>query len=137
MITFFVNLDHALGIKVTYHSLFICDFQLNQEDYKKILEKSVWSLCHFVKNLPKTLDEKLSVAMILRIVGNFIALENELLKEFIDLLAFQHETISSIIKGIMKIDSVYKNEILWILGNIYKANINYRDEIISALLMLE
>lgn len=136
-----MNLDHPFGIKATYHALFMCDFKINQEDFKEILGKCVWFLCNFVKNWQtmNSLDERLSVAIVLRIIGNFIALPqtDNALKEFIGLLAVQNETFPNIINAILKVDSIYKNEILWIAGNIYQANENYRDEIVSSLVMLK
>lgn len=135
----FMSSDHQYGIKVTYHSLFMCGFELAQaEDYKKILGKCAGFLCNFVKNsfTMNSRDEKLSVVMVLRIVGNFIALRSQTdnaLNEFIGQLALQNETLPHIISKILKIDSLYKNEILWIAGNIYQAGANCRDEIVGAI----
>src|SRR6202012_435084 len=102
-----MNLDHPYGIKVTYLALFMCDFQLAQNDYKKILERSVWFLCNFGNNSQtmNSLDERLSVAMVLRIVGNFIALPSQtdnVLEEFMDLLALQKYTFPNIINALLK-----------------------------------
>lgn len=127
---------HQYGIKVTYHALFMCDFELTQDDYKKILAKCAEVLCNFVKNsstrnLP---DAKISVAMALRIVANLIALRSDnALTDFVGLLALQNETVSNCLNDILKIDSVYKNEILWLAGNIYQADANFRDEIVGML----
>lgn len=83
-------------------------------------------------------DEKHSVALVLRIAANFIALRpqtDNALNEFIGQLATQNETLPNIIRKIMKIDSVYKLELLWMAGNIYQANASYRDEIVGALII--
>lgn len=136
-------LDHEhYGIMVTYHAVFMCDFELTQDNYKKIFEKCVAFLCDSLKNwsTKNTHNEKLSVAMVLRIIGNFIALRSHTdnaLDNFIALLALQNETLPSIIDKMFKIDSVYKNEIFWFAGNIYQVNTNYRDEIVSTLMMLK
>lgn len=131
--------DRLYGIKVTYHSLFMCGFELAQEDYKKVLEKCARFLCNFVINSStmNSRDDKLSVLMVLRIVGNFIALrsQKENANEFVGQLAAHSETLPHIISQILKIDSLYKNEVLWIAGNIYQADAKYRDAIVSTLLI--
>lgn len=90
--------------------------------------------------------EKLSVALVLRIVGNLIAFESTTefsLKEFIQLLTLQNETFSNIINTVVNIDSVYGKELLWIAGNIYRTNddfvleyLNCSDDIVNTLIML-
>lgn len=137
-----MDLDQPFGIKVAYHALFMCDFQISKEHLKEIMGKCVQFLCAFVKNWQTmdSLDERLSVAMVLRMVGNLIALPSQTdnsLKEFICLLAIQNETFPNIINAISKIDASYKNEILWVAGNIYQANETYRNEIVSSLILLK
>lgn len=135
------SVDHQYGIKATYHALFLCDFKVTPEDCKKILGKCVEFLCNFVGNSRSTTsshDDKLSLTLVLRIVGNFIALPSESdnpLNEFIHQLGMQNETFSNVIHKILKMDSLYKNELLWIAGNVYQANENYREEIVSALMI--
>ncbi len=130
------NADQKYGIKVTYHALYACDFELNREDYTKVLENCVGFLCKFVRSWStmNTSDEKLSVALVLRIIGNFIALKaDQTLNEITGQLALENETLPTIINDIVKIDPSYRNEIFWIAGNVVKANASCRDEIVKIL----
>lgn len=133
----FISSDQQYGIKVTYHALFMCNFDVTDEDYKKIFGKCAGMLCNYVKKSPtNSIEEKLFAVMALRIVGNFIALRTDnAVNELIDQLAVQNETLSNVISQLLKIDSGCKNEMLWLAGNIYQANVQYRNEIVSTLMI--
>lgn len=78
-------------------------------------------------------DDKLCVALILRMVGNFTALRADAINVIIDQMAERGEMLPKILSDILKIDSVYKSEIFWIAGNALKIDVSCRDDIVSML----
>lgn len=132
-----MNLDHKYGVQATYHALYTCNFEISESDCTKILEKCTGLLCNFVNSWStmSSSDNKVCVALILRIIGNFTALRADAINVIIGQLAAKDETLPKILSDIFKIDSVYKNEIFWIAGNVYKTDVSCRDDIVSMLII--
>ncbi|KAG4068247.1 hypothetical protein HA402_007767 [Bradysia odoriphaga] len=129
------NVSHKYGIQASYHALYTCDFEISEADCTNILEKCTTFLCKFVNSWStmSSPDNKLCVALVLRIIGNFTALRVDVINVIIGQFAEKGETFPKILGEILKIDSVYRNDIFWIGGNVFKADVSCRDDIVNML----
>lgn len=126
-----VRIDTKYSFEVTYHALYACDYKLSHEDTIKILEKCVEFLCFFADWPMASPEGKFVVSVVIRMTANLVALRQDI--AFFKIngeLSLRNKTIGTIIGELLKVDPVFRNELMWLAGNILKVNSTCRDDIL-------